>query len=413
MAASTESTLATLATSVTSAPSSSITSAASSSTTTDIPLELWSIAESLITSVYSTSSITDVQHLSWPATVVIGTSTHKMQSSSTSTPAVISPAATETSAAANTTGKHSPLTDRSLGIALGVVFGLLALAVLGFVLFCLRRRKQKRGGSGLFRRDPSVSESDIEGWRSPTLPQMGAAATSHRGGQMMQRHDRPSREWVEHYNRLGDQRTPPAHLHPAFAAQQHSQMQETPSSEENPFFTPEERSEHSMAQYEAAREFTSDDLDTAYHPGYITPAEPTYPLESKTRRSQSSRHDSSPSGQHSRPVTPFNPLAMMSPPQHKQHHAENPFTSPEDELEHDLGTHRGYHPAPYDDDEERDLVSPILPTRSPERRSSPMVHYPSWGEISEFDFGGEGRARKSGEGYRKERESVVGRMELA
>jgi hypothetical protein len=103
--------------------------------------------------------------------------------------------------------------------------------------------------------------------------------------------------------------------------------------------------------------------------------------------------------QNSRPPTPFNPLMMMTTAagankhtdkqreymQIQQHH--NPFSSPEDE-------------------EADDVVSPILPSRSPERRHSPQVHYPSWSEVSEFDFGnGRGKEHHSssesgGDGWR-------------
>lgn len=100
----------------------------------------------------------------------------------------------------------------------------------------------------------------------------------------------------------------------------------------------------------------------------------------------------------------------------------NPFASPED---HEVAAQEAL--ARQEAEEEDDLVSPILPpTRSP-RRNSPLVHYPSWGEVSEFDFSGEqrgvhGRGRSlreqsssgsGGDGYRRERESVVGRTELA
>jgi hypothetical protein len=64
------------------------------------------------------------------------------------------------------------------------------------------------------------------------------------------------------------------------------------------------------------------------------------------------------------------------------------------------------------------------PSRSPARRHSPMVHYPSWTEVSEFNFSGESdlsdgnmrahRSRSSGgDGYGRDRDSVVGRTELA
>jgi hypothetical protein len=52
-----------------------------------------------------------------------------------------------------------------------------------------------------------------------------------------------------------------------------------------------------------------------------------------------------------------------------------------------------------------------------------MVHYPSWSEVSEFNFSGDAersvRAQRSGseggDGYRygRDRESVVGRTDLA
>jgi len=102
----------------------------------------------------------------------------------------------------------------------------------------------------------------------------------------------------------------------------------------------------------------------------------------------------------------------------------NPFASPED---HEVAAQEAMarHEAA---EEEDDIVSPILPSRSP-RRNSPLVHYPSWGEVSEFDFSGQhesagGRRRdqreysdssnsSGGDGYRRQRESVIGRTELA
>jgi len=73
-----------------------------------------------------------------------------------------------------------------------------------------------------------------------------------------------------------------------------------------------------------------------------------------------------------------------------------------------------------------DVISPIMPpARNPERIHSPMVHYPSWSEISEFDFSGDGRRRNSmrgqysfdhdDDGWRpvRGRDSIVGRHELA
>jgi hypothetical protein len=89
-------------------------------------------------------------------------------------------------------------------------------------------------------------------------------------------------------------------------------------------------------------------------------------------------------------------LQRYQPQQHIQ--TSNPFSSPEDQ-------------------EADDIISPILPSRSPERRYSPIIHYPSWSEVSEFDFAGEGRRRMSDggdDGWRPGQDrGMDGRHELA
>jgi hypothetical protein len=109
--------------------------------------------------------------------------------------------------------------------------------------------------------------------------------------------------------------------------------------------------------------------------------------------------------------------SMSSPPQ-----TTNPFVSDYDEDAAQRQRLTQPEPEAYEGD---DLVSPMQPpSRSPARRHSPLVHYPSWSEVSEFDFTGEAdigdrsvRAQRSrssgGDGYRRDRESVVGRTELA
>ncbi|PNS19949.1 hypothetical protein CAC42_7916 [Sphaceloma murrayae] len=73
----------------------------------------------------------------------------------------------------------------------------------------------------------------------------------------------------------------------------------------------------------------------------------------------------------------------------------NPFASPADDyVEHSPGPyggspvyHRrsgGYTRGNYEDD---NAPTPLLPQRSPQRRYSPHVHYPSGPEVSQFDFG--------------------------
>lgn len=69
-----------------------------------------------------------------------------------------------------------------------------------------------------------------------------------------------------------------------------------------------------------------------------------------------------------------------------------------------------------DQDEAADLVSPIVSTRGAERRSTPMVHYPSWSEVSDFDFSGDGGGdskRETAQGWHPWRERKDGRYELA
>jgi hypothetical protein len=109
-------------------------------------------------------------------------------------------------------------------------------------------------------------------------------------------------------------------------------------------------------------------------------------------------------------------LQASSPPQ-----ATNPFVSDYDEDTAQRQRLTQHEPEAYEGD---DIVSPMQPpSRSPARRHSPLVHYPSWSEVSEFDFGeadigdrsarAQRRSSPGGDGYGRDRESVVGRTELA
>jgi len=412
--------------------------------TSDVPLALWGIANSLLSSYYPSTSISEVASLTWPSVVVIESSTYTRTptttpstTSSTTLPTTLAtvplsshdlnrPLATDTSTASEAEPSEdanqspSPPKDRTLGIALGVVFGVLAVAVMIFALCCVDRRQKKHGGSGIFpsrkRRATSPTDSEVGAWRA-RHPHMGLVTTI--AGPMSQVHNRPPREWVDRYNRLADQQTPPAHMHPAFM---HQHIDSTgPIPETNPFFAPAERS----------TEITGLQTEPhGYHPGYPKPGfdvnvTPYTPYRPEARRSHTSYRRSTSSDRsleerNSRPPTPFSPMMMMqasSPPQ-----ATNPFVSEYDEdlaqrqrlTQHELEAYEG-----------DEIVSPMQPpSRSPARRHSPQVHYPSWSEVSEFNFSGEAdlgdrsvRAQRSrgsgGDGYRRDRESVVGRTELA
>lgn len=376
-------------------PTASPTSSSTNPTTTsDVPLELWGIAESLLSSYYPSTTVTQVASLTWPSAVVIDGSTHSVQSAPTesiSNGDSSSAATTSSSSTSSSTSTHAETTppaptresedhglgnDKKLGIAIGVSIGTVALVVLAIVLCCLHRRKKATGGYFLRRRTPSITDSDIEAWRSSNQPETSMLSSE------------PSSRWAG-----GDKKVrtsilerpapPPISMHPAFARHHSSQ---SIGSEANPFSASQEHSEHyeldGTSSYYAER--NGGDL------GDTTAG----------RRSESSDR-----GPYDRPPTPFSPMAMMalSPTRDQQH---NPFASAEDE-------------------EADDVISPIMPpARNPERIHSPMVHYPSWSEISEFDFTGDGRGRTSlrgqhsfehdDDGWRpiRGRDSIVGRHEL-
>lgn len=355
-------TLTTSPTATQTSSSSSITS--SSSTSSDVPLSLWNVANSLLTEYYPSTTLSGVSGLSWPATVTIGSSTYSVHAADPTTTASLSNNNSESSPNSSHNSSAPALTsDKKLGIGIGVAVGAVALIVLAIVLCCMRQRRKSTGSYFKRRATPSITDSEIGGWNSrqhPSDPQTG---------------------WqTEHNNRTLAPYAPPMAMHPAYIRHHSSQS----TSENNPFFTPEERSTAQLSHHE---------LDGESRPHKVLDMGDPY------QRSSSSI-------QNSRPPTPFSPMMMGATHQQQQAH-HNPFSSPED-------------------DEAADIVSPIIPARSPERRHSPMVHYPSWSEVSEFDFGGTagGRGRASlrghsssedgGDGWRpNRRESIVGRSELS
>ncbi|KAL1585310.1 hypothetical protein WHR41_05778 [Cladosporium halotolerans] len=415
----------------TSVAQSSSVSGSASSTTTDVPLHLWGVANSLLSEYYPSTTISDVASLTWPDTVVIDSSTYvqsataspaTMETTASSSLDVSRPVTTDDANSNDAQPSDTPSEssgrpkDRTLGIALGVAFGVLAFGLVVLALFCMHRRKKRQNGTGIFpgrRRTGSPTDSEIGEWRS-RHPHMGLVTTAV--GPMSETHNRPPREWVERYNRLSNQYTPPVHMHPAFVNHQHTPSGGA-SSETNPFFAPMNSSTDHADRYGE---------NTDYHPGYprrehnTPPPVPYTPYSPPTRRSRSSRRQSSSSDGFSRPPTPFSPMMMMqasSPPAR-----QNPFTSVEDAQSSEDAAQR--QRLTHGHDERDDVVSPIIsPTRSPARRSNPLVHYPSWSEVSEFDFSGESSSAaersarmmknsRSSDGFGRDRESVVGRSEL-
>lgn len=375
---------------------------------------LWSIADSLISSYYPSTSIGNVATLSWPSMVVIGGTTYNMQSVSDAiaTPtspsthrAIVSATATPTGPAATDGPKDlqemkKALSDKKLAIILGTVIGLVALALMGVIFWCMKRRKDDTGSFFMRRRTPSIASSDIRSW----LP--GSRSDTFGNTTYVSAGDSNPDAWAKQPQmsvrpQMGE---PRMSQHPAFAAARLNRSSGS-TSDENPFYTPHERMDAQSAR------------DVDLERGQYDP----HPVELDDNGYARPRSSASLQASGDRPPTPFSPMEMMgfgasrAGPSSQverrdfgqnqagpQSRPSNPFSSPEDE--------------------EDDLVSPILPSRSPERRHSPMVHYPSWSEVSSFDFHGDGRQglrnmssseTDGGDGWHPVRERTDGRYELA
>jgi FtsZ-interacting cell division protein ZipA len=315
--------------------------------------------------------------------MVIGSKTYTIHTSQTHTPAKSTgsdggkahttttsskPAASDFGSAAKTDSKDQ-MGDKTLSIVIGVVVGCVALAIMGLVFWCLHRRRRRTGSFFLRRSTPSPMT-----WMSPheDSEHFGNVSYVTTGGVPYEQ--QPKLPQVTEMQRRGN--TPPLNMHPAALHASSSRS----TSDENPFYTPQERSTAQLHEIDG-QAIQHTELDHG---------------EPAQRRSSSSVRNS-------RPPTPFSPLMMQQmpgPSQRPQIHV-NPFASSEDR-------------------EAEDVVSPILPTRSPERRYSPIVHYPSWDEVSEFNFSDDERAARAqaadgGDGYRPRvgRERRDGRHELA
>ncbi len=369
----------TVAASTTAAPTS----------TQDTPLVLLSLANSLISDQYSGQTIGNVRTLSWPTTVVAGGTTYTVDADSpltvTGSPTAAASKSTKTSidAQPTSTGEkaaaapNNQAADKRLGIILGVVIGCIAVAMMGVIFFCLHRRKRDNGSFFLRRTTPSMrsDRSWLPGGNRPDT--FGTTTYISTGQQNPYGQPNPYEPKYPEMNVITRRPTPPITAHPAYSNHTSSRS----NSDENPFYTPMERSSPPELQHHEidGQEIQQIELDH----------------DVPHRRSSHSMRNS-------RPPTPFSPLEMMTQmpgPVHSRPQAhQNPFSSPED-------------------DEADDIVSPILPPgRNPERRYSPMVHYPSWDEVSAFSFSGDERDARhedGGDGWRPAREGRGDRYELA
>lgn len=343
---------------------------------------LWSDAESLLSSYYPSSTLTNIASLTWPGTVVLGSSTYTLSTeastlsttrvspSSTPTPTKID--STSTSAAANSEANdHS---DKRLGLGLGVALGCVALGILIFLIWLLHRRKRlaNNKSSGQF---TSVSEAEIQSWRAPATY---------------------SNDFPEKYVNLQAPRPPvvPVGSHPAFSPDHIGRSKARLSQgEHDPFVAPYEGYAELAAQ--ASRHQSRTSLVHELHgtSSIMQIQDDRRPETPITRAAMSavgsSTHQKDPLI-HSPPISPVSPVDEVrdrgfwrTPQPRSFPYSHGDFHNDEPELRH--------HPRysnPFSSEEDYELEAPpSIPTRSPRRRSSPVIHYPSGDELSTFNFG--------------------------
>lgn len=405
--------------STTASQGSGVTNTVSAATTTDVPMELWSIANGLLSSYYPSTTISAVSTLTWPDSVVIDGTTYNAQSLSdataTSSPpsthnAATTPTAAPTDSAAkgNDTNPHKTggITDKKLGIIIGCVIGLVVLILLCVVFWCMKRRKDDTGSFFMRRRTPSIASSGIRSWLPSAQDNYGNTTYVSAGGANADPWEKPHSQ---------------VNVRPAMAEPRMSQ---------HPAFAPARLPGSSRSTSEEISFYM--DRQMGYTPERDLEREPYDPLpvelDDEGRVQRQSAESLRATGD--RPPTPFSPMEMMGFGNASRAVPPTQTAPARRDFGHDPAPQQSrplHNPFSSPEDEETDLVSPILPSKSPERRHSPMVHYPSWSEVSEFDFHGDGRrsglrnmssgetTTDGGDGWRplRERESAEGRYELA
>ena len=429
-----------------------ITSALSSSTSTDVPGWLGSVAESLLSEYYPSTTITNIASITWPGTVVIGGTTYTLprpseatsaeatsgfpsptvnpttspkfktsarpmtsqplsthvtptssstamssetsKSSSARTPSETTTTAssrktsstptTSSTSMTSTTASNRPTQtntsdaannsdiakDQKIAIILGVVLGIAALSVLLFAFLCLRRRRNKTGSYFKHRRSHTPTDSEIgseigsprgQDWTShdPDDPSLGLMGGATHG---------PS----------SSTRYPPMATHPNYTQLSNPQGR----MDQNPFLTPDERAAAGWNHNYPNPQETGGTV-AGIRGGGDSPKSPTQTGRIPRKPVGSSppiprKPDPSFYQRSNRPPTPLDPL-LSAPPADS---SPRRFSFEEDH-----------------DDEEDDVVSPMVPPKNYMRRNSPVVHYPSWAEINSFDFTSNGHGNGYSNGY--------------
>ncbi|KAI5199118.1 hypothetical protein E4T39_06410 [Aureobasidium subglaciale] len=339
---------------------------------------LLSQADSLIKNVYPSTTITNVA--TSPSSAIASTTENARPVLTSAAPNTLSstiPSVTPTSSS------HEPQMrdpwDRRLGIILGVVLGSIALAVGMFLIWFLHRR-HKNTGSYFKRRLSSPSENEVYPWRNDSeaekhgnldAPPLLQAPMAAHGVYT-------TRDWTNDDDDM--------HLGYGYRHEE----------DHSPAELSAERSNRGSLQ----RISTLEDTHPAYRqdrpPTPFSPesfatmaASPVSPIEQESQRRRSSgfwppRNSSEGYRNLDSPHAAYQPslaaLAGSVAQDYPHPYYQNPFASSED---YDQDAHDGSY-----QDHQRHLSStPDIPSRSPRRRSSPMVFYPSSDELGRFNFG--------------------------
>lgn len=343
---------------------------------------LLELANSILTSAYPSTVITDIATLEWPSsTTSSDPTTTPIESSTSSTSEPTEAARTPEDDSADGGGV-------SLGLILGIVFGVVALLLI-LLAACLyrRRRSKKRQGSGT--ETPSDDGSDL--------------LRMHRG----------RREFPEKYNTI------PAPPPPRTASPQFNRYSADENTLKNPFTqtspVPATSIHPAHRNESAVRDWAQSSPYYAPHLHSTPPMSSAPPLPHQSSGSSGSSRDSGYYG-HSRDGQ-IAELPGNQPPHQgnypsKRQSFENPFTSPAYRVRSQSNTSISRRPVAKDSvtsltrrSDNRlssQLVSelseessepnvapgtPYVPPRSPKRRSGTYVHYPTVSETSDFDFG--------------------------
>jgi len=386
--------------------------------------QLISGAESLISEYYPSTIISDVATLTWPSVVVINGATYTVPVTSTSastfetsvlvtsmissspsvasTPAVSTPTSTSGSVSSSATSSpsissveavqtSSPTSsvatssaipssgaggigntqkgmrlDKRLGIGLGVTLGLVAVGLLVFLLLCMRRRKRKTGTYQKYGKQ-LPDDSEIESWKTPGSSNHQTRIWSDK--QLPFEHTTPSVAML----------SAPAPIATANVRHDSNGTGSSGSAWHTPYSGPAELAASSSSEHIPLAAAAAHQFDEPINVG-ARRNRPATPLMHAAMMSGQPRAELPEYGDS--PVSPITPhqAEYTSLPQ-----STNPFWSPED-VEANRVYHRsgdGFHSVAHEGYESL----PPPPPRSPHRRNSPQVHYPSGTEISNFDFG--------------------------